>query len=386
MKARRRKTAKTGSRKPRAAARGRGSSAAELQERLARKTRELAATRRQLDEALERQTVSSEILSAISSSPDRLEPVFQAMLAHAVRICEARLGFVLRYQDGLFTPVALHNLPPAFAKFQRERRAFPAPAGSMLQRLEQTRTVIHSADSSMEEVLLPPARLGGARSLVCVPMLKERELIGAFVIYRQEVRPFTDRQIELMQNFAAQAVIAIENARLLGELRESLQQQTATADVLKVISRSPGELEPVFAAMLENAVRICEAGFGSLQLRENDAFRVVAMHNPPPAYAEARRHSPVIHPTAHNAVGRVMATKAPVHIADYTLEPAYREGDPAAVSLVEIAGARTLVLVPMLKEVRPDKRWSAISCSTARRSARSPTSRSGSCRASPRRR
>jgi signal transduction histidine kinase len=181
-------------------------------------------------------------------------------------------------------------------------------------------------------------------------MLKEDELIGAISIYRPEVRPFTDKQIELVSNFAKQAVIAIENTRLLNELRESLQQQTATADVLKVISSSPGELEPVFQAMLENAVRICEANFGTLQLREHDAFRVAAMHNPPPAFAEARRRHPLIYPTAHNAMGRVMATKRVVHIGDYTQELAYKQGDPAAVSIVELAGARTLVVVPMLKE------------------------------------
>src|SRR5262249_6839043 len=136
-----------------------------------------------------------------------------------------------------------------------------------------------------------------------VPMLKEGTLLGTISIYRQEVRPFTAKQIELVTNFARQAVIAIENTRLLNELRESLQQQTATADVLKVISSSPGELEPVFQAILENAVRICEATFGTLQLRESDAFRIVAMHNPPLAFAEARRRHPLIYPTAHNAMG-----------------------------------------------------------------------------------
>ena len=175
-------------------------------------------------------------------------------------------------------------------------------------------------------------------------------MVGSIVIYRQEVRPFTDKQIELVANFAAQAVIAIENTRLLNELRELLQQQTATADVLQVISGSPGELEPVFKTMLENAVRICGANFATLQLRENDAFRVAAMHNPPPAFAEARQRNPLIYPNAHNALGRVMATKHFVHIADYTQELAYKQGDPAAVSIVELAAARTLLLVPMLKE------------------------------------
>ena len=182
------------------------------------------------------------------------------------------------------------------------------------------------------------ARLAGARSHLAVPMFKDDALVGSIIIYRQEVRPFTDRQIELVEDFANQAVIAIENTRLLNELRESLQQQTATADVLQVISSSPGELRPVFQAMLENAVRICEANFGTLQLRENDAFRVAAMHNPPPAFAEARQRNPLIYPNAHNAMGRVMATKRFVHIPDYTQELAYKQGDLRLSALSNLPG------------------------------------------------
>jgi signal transduction histidine kinase len=225
----------------------------------------------------------------------------------------------------------------------------PTP-GSLLDGVLRTKRLSQSADNAAEPVPGDVTRLGGARSFVSVPMLKDEELIGAINIYRQEVRPFTDKQIALLENFSAQAVIAIENTRLLNELRESLEQQTATSEVLSVISSSPGELEPVFHAMLENAVRICEAKFGVLHLRENDAFRVAAMHNPPPAYAEARRRNPFINPSPNNALGRVIATKRLVHIADYTQEVAYKQGDPAAVSIVALAGARTLVVVPMLKE------------------------------------
>src|SRR5262249_28200461 len=149
------------------------------------------------------------------------------------------------------------------------------------------------------------AEHGGARSQVAVPMLKDDLVIGVIVIYRQEVRPFTDKQIELLQNFASQAVIAIENARLLNELRQSLEQQTATSEVLGVISSSPGELEPVFQAMLENAVRICQAKFGVLYLSEGEGFRVAAMRNAPPAFAELRRRQPVImRPSPRIALGR----------------------------------------------------------------------------------
>src|SRR5262249_20393467 len=152
------------------------------------------------------------------------------------------------------------------------------------------------ADATAEAVVGPVATIGGARSVVSVPMLKEDELIGVVGVYRQEVRPFNDKQIELVKNFAAQAVIAIENARLLNELRESLQQQTATFHVLRVISSSPGELKPVFQSMLENAVGICEAKFGVLFLREGDGLRAVALHGAPLAYAEERQHHPVIYP------------------------------------------------------------------------------------------
>ena len=164
------------------------------------------------------------------------------------------------------------------------------------------------------------------------------------------MRPFTDKQITLVQNFAAQAVIAIENTRLLNELRQSLEQQTATADVLTVISSSPGELEPVFQAMLENAVHICEAKFGDLWLAEGDGFRFGALYGTPAAYAEAWMREPLIHPGPTTGLVRARYTKSVVHIADVMAEPAYAEREPIRVALVELAGARTLLVVPMLKD------------------------------------
>src|SRR5262249_30180335 len=156
------------------------------------------------------------------------------------------------------------NLPPALDEYLRQRgRRQPAP-GSDLEKVFKLKQVIHTIDSSETPNPIPPARLAGARTCITVPMLKETELVGAIVIYRQDVRPFTDKQIELVQNFASQAIIAIENTRLLNELRESLEQQTATSEVLRVISSSPGELKPVFEAMLENATRLCEASYGVL--------------------------------------------------------------------------------------------------------------------------
>ena len=187
-------------------------------------------------------------------------------------------------------------------------------------------------------------------------MLKDEELVGAIIIYRQEVRPFTDKQIELVQNFAAQAVIAIENTRLLNELRqrtddlsEALEQQTATSEVLKVISSSPGDLQAVFSAMLENAVRICGAKFGAMPLWEGDGFRMGALHNFPPAFAAALQRGP-LRPSPHVPVGRMATTKRVVHVADIRLDQIYLDGDPLIVAGVEQGGYRTILAVPMLKE------------------------------------
>src|SRR5262249_42579930 len=203
--------------------------------------------------------------------------------------------------------------------------------------------------------------LGGAQTLLCVPMLKENQLIGAIVIYRKEVRPFTDKQVELVKNFAAQAVIAIENTRLLRELRqrtddlsEALEQQTATSEVLQVISSSPGELEPVFQAMLENATRLCEANFGNLFVCEGNVFRSVAVHSPPSAYTEWYGHHPFFDPKDHPQapLARLAESREIIHIADLRLDPGYSARVPVLVAFVDNAGARTVLLVPMLKEAK----------------------------------
>ena len=206
-------------------------------------------------------------------------------------------------------------------------------------------------------------RSEGVRALLCVPMIKGDELIGAITIFRQELPPFTDKQIELIENFAAQAVIAIENARLLNELRqrttdltestadltEALEQQTATSEVLQVISGSRGDVQPVFATMLEKAARICGAKLGNIYRWDGEAFHLLAAHNMPPALIEARSRSP-LRPDQSGALGRMVTTNAVVNIADLTAERAYVERFPAAVAAVELAGARAVLAVPMLKE------------------------------------
>jgi GAF domain-containing protein len=354
-KALRRKTATLKRRNAPKAVRRRESSAAGEEPEIARLTHEL-------HEAQEQQAATSEVLRVISSSPGELEPVFQAMLKNAVRICGAGFGNLwLREGDG-FRIAATHGAPTEYQDYlRREPMVYPDPRVA-LGRIQRTKQTYQIADITAAATFGDPLRiatieLAGARTLIGVPMLKDNEVIGVLAIYRKEVRPFTDKQVELVQNFAAQAVIAIENTRLLNELRqrtddltESLEQQTATSEVLKVISSSPGELEPVFQATLENATRICEANFGTMFLAEGEAFRVVAMHNVPSAFAEARRQEPVVRPSPSNPMVRVAATKCILQIGDIPENPAWPRDDVQFKVFTALTGARSLVAVPMLKE------------------------------------
>jgi len=338
---------------------------ADLEQQLEKYRHELVEAREHLAEALEQQTATSEVLQVISSSPGQLEPVFQAILENATRICEAKFGMLYLWErEGQYRVAALHGAPPRLAKERRRGTVIRSAPGSILGRVAQMKHTVHIADVRAEKNHIDPppaftpsgiAIYGGARTALAVPMLKEGQLIGAFAIYRQEVRPFTDKQIELITSFANQAVIAIENTRLLSELRqrtddlsESLEQQTATSEVLRVISSSPGELEPVFRAMLANAVRICEAKFGTLYLREGDGFRAVAMHNAPAAYVEAR--ATIVHPPPDTSLGQAAMTKRAAQVADVKQTKGYVEGNPFTVSAVDAGGYRTVLSVPMLKE------------------------------------
>jgi GAF domain-containing protein len=243
---------------------------------------------RELSESLEQQTATSEVLRVISSSPSQLTPVFESMLANAIRLCEANFGTLNLHDNGSFPLAAGHNAPQAYVEYRHRHPLVKVGPRHPLARVAASKQVLQIADMRAEPLYLEKdlsfmamVDLAGARTLFIVPMLKDNELLGAITIFRQEVRPFTDKQIELVKNFAAQAVIAIENTRLLNELRQSLEQQTATADVLRVISSSPGELEPVFQAMLANATRICEAELGALWRIEGDGLRPVALHGVP---------------------------------------------------------------------------------------------------------
>ena len=314
---------------------------------------EVQARTRDLTEALEQQTATSEVLRVISSSPGELEPVFQAMLANATRICEAKFGTLWLREGDAFRAVALHNAPPAYAEARRRELRLRPPPDTALGRATSTKQVVQIDDITThvyDPNWLAAIELGNYRTVVCVPMLKDDELIGAISIFRQEVRRFADKQVDLLRNFADQAVIAIENTRLLKELRQSLEQQTATSEVLQVISSSSGELEPVFQAMLTNAARVCEGKFGSLYLYDGERFRVVALHNAPAAFTEFRRREPEFRPPPGTGLAEVVATRRTVHTPDIMLEQGYVDRNPIIVSSVELAGFRTVLAVPMVKD------------------------------------
>jgi GAF domain-containing protein len=313
----------------------------------------------ELRESLQQQTATADVLKVISSSAGELEPVFQTMLENATRICEANFGILHQYRNGAFHVAAMVGVPPVLAKVLVERGAYVPPPGIPLDRLLKTRSIVHIPDQTKEKVQPPSATLAGARSHLSVPMIKEGEIVGAFTIYRTEVRPFTDKQIALVQNFAAQAVIAIENARLLNELRqrttdltESLEQQTATSEVLRVISSSPGELEPVFDSMLASATRLCQASYGTMWLHEADGqMRVAARHgNLPTAFDHEWRVGRLFRPSPSVPTARVFKTRKPAQVVDLKEDRSYFDGDPLAVASVEAAGIRSLISVPMLKD------------------------------------
>src|SRR5262249_36185968 len=269
----------------------------------------------ELRESLDRQTATSEVLSVISSSRGDLAPIFHAILENATRICEATFGSMLLRDGDVFRRAALHNAPPQFEELIKTAPILRRGMAPSVEPAIDTGQVSHTLDAAAEEPNAPIARYAGARTLLDVPMLKGNEAIGILGIYRREVRPFTDRQIELVTNFAAQAVIAIENARLLNELRESLQQQTATADVLKIISRSAFDLQTVFQPLIESAVRLCEADTGSITRQAGSTYLQVASYGYPAEFHEFMQSHP-IELGRGTIIGRVVANGTAVPIAD----------------------------------------------------------------------
>jgi class 3 adenylate cyclase len=295
------------------------------------------------------------------------------MLEKAARICDASFGNVHRWDGETLQLVASHNAPPAFAMARQGIPYRPDPE-LYIARALTTKTVIQIADAALDEayiekrnpLFVAAVELGGVRTALLVPILKENEPIGLFSLYRKQVRPFTDKQIELVKNFAVQAAIAIENVRLLNELRqrtddlsqrtthltEALERQTATSEVLRIISSSQSDLQRVFDSLLENATRLCRAKFGNLYLSTEDGFRYVAMHGVPSEYAEMAKRQPrgVVAQHPHTPLSRMARSKKVVHVPDLMLDEGYIQRDPRIVALVETARARTIVIVPMLKD------------------------------------
>jgi signal transduction histidine kinase len=336
--------------------------AAKLEESYAGLEQKVEQRTHELSETLDQQTATAEVLRVISSSPGELKPVFETMLANAKRICEANFGNLLLRDGDIFRVAAIHGDPDnGYSQFwqQNPNIVLRDNPGVPLARLVETKGVVHIPDLTLEQAYLDRnprmvalVEAARARTFLSVPMLKEGELIGTITIYRQEVRPFTDKQIALVTSFANQAVIAIENVRLLNELRartddltESLEQQTATSEVLGVISSSPGELEPVFQTMLSNATSLCEANFGILYRYENGGFHAAALRGVPEKFSEFLQPGPV----GPGPLQRLIDDKKTIAIADITAEPSFA-GDPLRTATIELGGARSLLSVPMLKE------------------------------------
>jgi GAF domain-containing protein len=305
----------------------------------------------ELRESLEQQTATSEVLRVISSSPSELTPVFESMLANATRLCEANFGTLNLYKDGTFPVAAMHGVPAAYAEFRRHNPQFRVVDRHPLARVAATGQVQQIFDMQLEPLYLEKdpsfvamVERAGARTLFLVPMLKDNDVIGVITIFRQEVQPFTDKQIALVQNFAAQAVIAVENARLLNELRESLRQQTATADVLKVIGRSTFDLQTVLDTLTASATQVCEADKGGIMQRDGDVLRFVSNYGfSGEAERYAREHP--LRADSGSATGRAASEGKPIHIPDVLADPDYQ-----ATGYLQAFGYRTILGVPLLRE------------------------------------
>jgi GAF domain-containing protein len=318
---------------------------------------EVARLTRELNEAREQQTATADVLKVISRSQFDLRLVLDNLSETATSLCGAKRGVIFRADGDLYHAAAFYNATPELIEFVKSHPIAPG-RGTITARVALERRVIHVADLQEDTEYTYALRdTEPIRTELGVPMFRGDDLVGVFILYKLKVEPFTDKQIELVTTFADQAVIAIENARLLNELRqrttdlaEALEQQTATSQVLQVISGSPGDLQPVFAAMLENAARICDANFGNIFRWDGEALWLVATHNTPPAFVEHRRRVP-FRPDQGNPIGGMLKMNAAIHVADLAQDERYiQKRDPEVIAAVELGGIRTFIAVPMLKD------------------------------------
>ncbi|MBV9628935.1 MAG: GAF domain-containing protein [Xanthobacteraceae bacterium] len=307
----------------------------------------------ELRESLQQQTATADVLHVISSSPGDLEPVFDVMLASATRLCEASYGTVwLHESDGTMRMAALHgSLPEGFRETWRVGKTFRPSPSVPAARAFHTQRPVHVVDLRDEQcyadgdpLAVPSVDIAGIRSIMAVPLIKEGVPLGALTVYRREVRPFTEKQIELVQNFSSQAVIAIDNTRLLNELRESLSQQTATADVLKVISRSTFDLQTVLQTLIESAAHLCEADQGTIAQQRGDLFFRAATYGFSDEFTQYVKNLPV-EPERSSATGRALLEQQTIHIPDVQADPDYTFAEAK-----RLGGFRTILAVPMLRE------------------------------------
>jgi two-component system NtrC family sensor kinase len=302
-----------------------------------------------LRESLQQQTATADVLKVISASPGELEPVFQVMLANATRLCEAKFGHLYRWDGAVLSLVAMLNTPLALAEARARSPLRPSP-NEPIGRMIASKKVVHVADVTAEPAyfeqrdpaIVSAVELGGIRTILAVPMQRDNDLIGALTIYRQEVRPFTDKQIELVTNFAAQAVIAIENARLLNELRESLEQQTATAKVLEVISRAAFDLQAVFETVAESSVKLCGADRAFIHRFDGELLHMAVAFNATQDFTEFMTQNP-IRPGRSSAAGRAALERRTIHIPDVLADAEYSYGAK------DVGKIRTVLGVPILK-------------------------------------